>query len=957
MKLRPLVSAFGLLSACSLLAACGPATAEVVMTTSATSPQPSPGGGAAPQKEATLEEQASRAAARGALDVAAHLAGRIAQRDNTPQARLEYARALLDTWAFERAAPVLAALDEPRVDDAARQKAAALRASLPQNAALKSPAPDPAIVDKALSALAARDFAGARTLLTPLAQPGAPPWLLVLLGRAHMGASDALEARRAFSRARSRIDAAGGRLGLVAAAPASIDHAALDRGRLVTARTRELRLVGGYQAMEDFSKWIEVFAPGDPDPLLRVGTGHIDGIDTRSDPPMAAFVERPLGFTTGRPRAELRVLDLRTGLETSSQPVEAPHLLRLSPGGKELLVGIGSTVRVWDLSGRELRRIELKGKTPGIIRAYTGQGTYHHNIPTEFPSQATHIEQDADGTIMAALTDGRIWLIRPGAGQPTILNPLQGPPADDRAAIASRALELHKRGDELTAVYGSGSIVRWDLRGRKPTELAPGRCSDDELRAWSHDPSLPPDPSQAADCALSSGAVVSPDGSRVLFLSTMSSVRVRSARDGKPITSLSTFLQRAHACADASCSRAWLAGVDGRAELWDTGAARAIEPLAQGGVQMFVRGASPDGRFVVIDTIIEVGGAPAHGRTRVWDTTTGAEVELPGGFEAAMMIDGRPRIAALTKTDALVYDLEARRKVATFPLGDQHFAQLSQDGRRVVTIKDRSATVREGARALRTFEMGGTIYHQSLSRDGGRLCLFDDQGTARVFDVGNGAELYRHSSASSAVLSPDGEHVAVRIDRDTLAVIEIAGPRELGRVTSKELKISPYPAPIGAVAFTGRGAEVVLGGPGAAGYTGVYIWRPGQAPRATDLQVLIPDRIAPGVEGVVHIFDRNDTMHLVRLDDGKLLASVYGARGGGWVAQSARGAVDGPEVARGAFIAFTKGLNQSFGFGASVAWDRFHVPGLLGRAARGELIAPPMPGALRQTETQRAEAK
>ena len=107
----------------------------------------------------------------------------------------------------------------------------------------------------------------------------------------------------------------------------------------------------------------------------------------------------------------------------------------------------------------------------------------------------------------------------------------------------------------------------------------------------------------------------------------------------------------------------------------------------------------------------------------------------------------------------------------------------------------------------------------------------------------------------------------------------------------------------------------------------------------------------------MHIFDRNDTMHLVRLDDGKLLASVYGARGGGWVAQSARGAVDGPEAAHGAFIAFTEGLNQSFGFGASMAWDRFHVPGLLGRAACGELVLPPMSGVLRQTETQRAEAK
>jgi hypothetical protein len=75
------------------------------------------------------------------------------------------------------------------------------------------------------------------------------------------------------------------------------------------------------------------------------------------------------------------------------------------------------------------------------------------------------------------------------------------------------------------------------------------------------------------------------------------------------------------------------------------------------------------------------------------------------------------------------------------------------------------------------------------------------------------------------------------------------------------------------------------------------------------------------------------------------------------VVQSARGAVAGPESARGAFVTMTEGTKDPHGYSWWAAWDRFAVADLVRRAAGGELCAPPMAGLLRRTLTQLKASK
>jgi hypothetical protein len=869
-----------------------------------------------PPEEATVEERAARAAADGVLDVHAHLLGRIAERDRTDAARQAHTHALAETWAFERA-------------------------GMPVPAPLR---PDPEVVDAALAALAARDAAGARDRLAPLAQPGAAPALLMLFGRAQLAAGDAVAARRSFARARSRIDAAGGSIGLAAAELAAIDHTTWDRDRLVLLRTRYLRLVGGYQSMEDVTNWIEVVAPGDPDPLVRIPIGSTSGFDTR--PPAAVFVDRPYGWTPTEPR--LNIVDLRTGERLFGERAHSVHLLRLGTDARSIVVARENRVIVLDLQGVEIAEHEISGKTPGIMRVYTGQGSYHHNVPIEYDSSPTLLEPQADGTIVVGASDGTIWTF--GGAQPEVLQPSAGPPKSEHDARGRQVVALERRGDTLTAVHGDGSIVRW--RGGRVTEVAPARCNETEMRAGLFDDSRPLTPDDYVECAGAHDATLSPDGSRAILVAGMGRIRVRSAADGRAHGPIESLFDRARACIDPACRQVWLAGVDGRVERWDTDAGKHLADLPQHGVNRFLRGVSPGGRFVVVDDLFEERyKSPSRIRTRVWDAERGAEVEVPRGYDWSMLLPGRAVLASFSRGGSgLLYDLEAGRKLATFATNEGDYLAVSGNGQRLVGFREKKATVRHGDRVVAELEMPGTIYGAALGDEGRRIALWDEHGEVRVHDVDRGAQIYRAENAREAQLSPDGRLVAHEVGGTALVVHDLDADAELGRIAATDLVPGSEHERIRSSFFTGRGAELVFGGPGGPGFTRIYLWRPGEKARPTDLQVLGPDQAVPGAPGVVHVADRNDTIHLLRLDDGRLLASVYAAHGGGWVAQSAHGAVDGP--GHGAFVAYTEGLPEPLAFGSWAAWDRLHVPDLLARAGRGELVEPPMPTILRRTQTQ-----
>ncbi len=925
-----------LLMSSGVVASCGPAAPPPVAQVQQVTPS-KPG----PSAIDELRTQAATAEQEGVMDVAAEYRRRVYELAPSDQAKAEWAGALEQACAFERARAV-------------RAEAAQTRAG--------SMDPDAEKVERALVALAAKDPKAAREALG--ASPSAP-LELELLGRADLLAGDRTLARKRFACARSRIDAAGMKLGFVATEAGAVEHLDWRDGRLIVARSRERYLIGGYQSNATHSEWIEQIAPGDRDPLVRFPVGNMDGFAVSRDRRSVALIDRPLDQIVAPVPTTARRFDTRTGQRLAAWPVTDVRGLQYGPDASTLLVMGPTNVAAWDLSGATKRTFALSGSTPGVMRVYRahpGSGPLHDNVPVTYPTAPVVVTSALNGTVAVGATDGTIWVWRPGATAAALLKESKTPPSDEREALNRRpiAMRLDDAGTSLAVVRGDGGIVSWDLGSRRSRVIAEPRCTDAEARAGVYG-SGPLTPENLAQCAQARYAAINPQRTRVVLSSLMGPARVRDAQTGAAVTLFDTLEADTAAFADDAGSRVWLGGVQGSVAEWDVATGKRLRELAQGGINGFVHALSGDGRFVAIADSVEGYRERAPPITRIWDTSARRIMDgLPALGWVRFAADRPVMVAAGMKGQgAFVWDFATGKTITKLDSKDEGAFELTADASRVVGHKGASTIVvhdlhdRHGA--PREIDLGSAPWAFALDRGAHTAAAISESNELTVWNLDDGKNLLRATApqGSAVSLSPDGSRVAWRASATEVVVTSVADGKEIARLASKDLVPDQDYQPIHAGEFV-TNDSLLLVGPGAPGYERVYRWKVGDKAAATELQVLGGDRMQIASNGVATIYDRNDMAHLLRVSDGALLASVHATRGGGWIAESRDGAVDGPPDGQSALVSLVEG-DVLVGGSSWLAWDRFAVPELLKRAASGQLVPPPIAGLTLRADTLRSK--
>jgi len=845
--------------------------------------------------------------------------------------------------------------------------------------------PDPDAVGRALRALASHQPADAIAALAPLSTPPrAAPLVLELLGRAHLaaqGPGDALEARKLFARARSRIEAAGDRLGILPTAADAVEALFWDNGEIVVARARERYLAGGYQSSGTHSMWIERYAPGDREPLVRQPVGNLDGIVYAPRRHTLALIDTPLDetFTSGPIPRTARLFDARTGQPRGAWPMAESRVMAAGPTPGSLLIGENGGVRVYDDSGHPGRLLSLTGTTHGTIFAYGTDGC--HAIPTTFASAPQTAAAAADGTIAIGASDGAIWVWRRGAATPSVLVAWKTP-AHDAAGSTARmpiTMGLDASGAALTVVHGDGSIVAWDLDKRTHQTVAQGPCTPEELAATGIGaPAATPD--ALRECGNTRTAALSPDRSRALLAALASSTRVRDAHTGAALGILDTLESDTVAFEDDAGTHAWLGGVQGQVARWGTSASSgqtgASEFLAQGGVGGMLRSLSGDGRLLVVtDTPRGDSRSASRPDAVVWDTEQARRVPgLPGLAEAHFAAESPVMLAVRIENKKPLEELWNRSDPAhltkTFTLDAPHEAEprMSADATRLVSFElGGGLIVRDPGRPVRPLPASSFVPGANLS------WLVVDR-TAHVAAASSSSPAPSGSSGAPSMevlawnledgsilmrtaafpvwalsLSPSGRKLAIGTP-GAVRVLALPGGAEVAKLLPTDLGPKPSPEPLRGCTLTSD-EEALCVVPGAPGYLRVVKWTLGGKIEPTQVQVLDGARLELLSATVAAVYDRNDTVHLLRIADGVLLASLYATDGGGWLAMTPLGAVDASPEGQAAAVTLVEGGHVLAGRSSWLAWDRFAVPGLLTRAVAGELVAPPLPGVVMKSES------
>ncbi len=915
-----------------LAASCGPLPQPASVRESAPASVPS----AASSDEAVLARLAKE---RGVLDLAAEHARRAYENKKTADAKRAWGVALADAWAFERAREVLADFPEEL-------------AKVPDDSG--NVAPPHEVIDRVLVALGRRDGKTAREAIAPLVTPRASPLVLELAGRARLLLKEPIEARRMFARARSRIDASGAHIGMLATAAGAVETIAERGGRIFVGRARERYLTGGYQSNGTHSMWIESYAPGDAEPLLRWRTGHFRSLSVSLDGNSIAIADTPISdgiVTSSAPQTTARLFDANLGRETSSFPTQNVRSVDFGPSS-ELLVSDERDVLVTDAFGRVARTLAITGVTPTIVRGYSTHPNRNADAITSYPSRATSVAYASDGAIAVGASDGNIWVWPSGNKPSFVLKPLPDPaPRDPTIEPHDRQpLVMRFVASTLVSASADGAVTSWDLATRKSKTLVQPKCTEQEFGhgVWA---TAPMTPDVLARCAESRNAGISGDGSRAVFAGMMSGARIRDAKSGDAVSMLDTLESDAIEFDDASGKTAWLGGVSGTIEHWNTTTGERIESLAQGGVAGFIQTVSEDGRYVSVMEASTGFHQISPPRLIVWDTTAHAVApNFPSDASLVKFLSGSVAQITTRAHGSAVFDVATNQRL--FDLApDEWSVMVSDSHERYVSLRSRQKiVVRDTHGALREIDAGGHVDVLAIDRGARVVAALTDGGATgmtgevAVWSIDDGRELFRIPAmrGSTLAVSPDGRAIATSTDGKTIVVTQVDDHHEIARITTKDLSPAQDYSPMRAVAFASENDLLVVG-PGEPGFERLYRWRIGQKSVATDLQILSGGRIEISPAGIATLYDRNDSAHLVRASDGVLLASVYATLGGGFLVMSREGAVDASSP-EGQAAAVTNIDGQILaGRSSWLGWDRFAVSDLLSRASRGELVAPPMP--------------
>jgi WD40 repeat protein/serine/threonine protein kinase len=424
---------------------------------------------------------------------------------------------------------------------------------------------------------------------------------------------------------------------------------------------------------------------------------------------------------------EAKVWDAATGQEVLALEghTDCVWNVRFSPNGKRIVTGSeDQTARVWDAAtGQEI--LTLKGHA-GAVRSVA------------FSSDGRRIVtggEDFMAKVWAAETGQEILTLKGHAG-------------------GVRSVAFSPDGRRIVTASGDRTAKVWDA--------GPGR---EILMLNEHTEPV-------------TSVAFSPDGRRIVTGSHDQTTKVWDSATGQEVFTLKGHAGYVRSVAfSPNGQRIITASNDQTAKVWDAAAGQEVPTLK--GHTDFVSSIvfSPDSKRMVTGS--------GDGTAKVWDVEKGQEVlvlgsvtgwSVAGVWSVAFSPDGQRIVTGSQDQTAKVWDATTGRNLLVLPHpGVVSSVGFSPDGQRIVTgvgewdrpdRKPGEAKVWDArtGQELLSLKHTNVVWSVAFSPDGQRILTGSGDGTARLWDAANGAEvlaLTGHKAAvRSVAFSADGTRIA-----------------------------------------------------------------------------------------------------------------------------------------------------------------------------------------------------